>query len=523
MRYENGKLLNLKPEYEKKGIEDGSRQIPHLEAEIDHNETELVIKANEHIRPLEKYHDAFIKDKKFGFDNLKNEWAEAKTKTSFEKNIDDEIVSLNNTLEAYYREHQTTLVGVRTDVIVSNAELKKFRVNNKLTRQAVYPLSYMKTAAVMSSIVIGEAVINAYSHQGEGGLIDGAGTAFFISAINVLIAAFFGYWFRCKNHIKVPWRVVGWACFAAFIGSSIYLNSLYATFRTELHKILDEDAVTVTTFEVAAGTTTEASSPRATEENPSQLLPEEVAENQDAKINPQKVAFIRALKKASRIFLGEVPFKDLLSYLTFFLTIIFSVIAFYEGYHLDDAYPGFGKLDRKNKDNKRIDDNEWKEFKPKLDGGLLQAQSDYIAKVESMAYQSPGFVLLLAVELEAKKRELEFDVKQINSELEEVSSIYRHMNNQIRGDEKVPLVFKKPFGPIASIDHINTEYAMTIADIKSYAESYRSEFEKIYMKLSFQKENFKKVSTKAYEEKIKELDDRTQRSAALESAQIAKG
>lgn len=345
MRYEQGKLLNLKHDYEKKGIEDGSRQVPHLEAELDHNESELVLKGGEEIRPLEKYHDKYIQDQKLNLDQFKNEWAESKTKNSFEKNVDDELLSLSNNLEAVYRDQQTLLVGTRTDVIVSNADLNKFRVENKLTRQAEYPISYMKAIAIMSSIVIGEALINAYAHQGEGGLLDGASVAFFISAINVIIGAALGFSFRFKNHIKSSLKALGWFSLIIFMISAVYMNSLYATFRTELHKILDEESLTVNTEEA--------------------LTPEEIKENNEAKINPTKIAFVRALKMASKIFLGEVPFKDLMSYLTFFLTVIFSCIAFYEGYHLDDAYPGFGKKDRNNKKNKRIDDEEWKLFKQK--------------------------------------------------------------------------------------------------------------------------------------------------------------
>ena len=321
MRYQQGKLLELKKEFEQKGISDGSRQIPQLEAEVDYNEQELRLTGNEALRPIELYHSKLIQEKRDDLAKMQTNWTEQQSKNLIKKNIEDELTSLKNSLESKYRDYKNQLEDVGTRVIVSNSELNTFRVINKISRQARYPISHKKAFAIMCAIVVGESIINAYAHQGEGGLIDGAGIAFVISAINVVIAAFLGRWFTNKNHISSNLKILGWCSFALFLISSVYLNSLYATFRTELHKILEEDSIVTEVNSQTNPVTDKSIEKRNAVDEIDEIGP---------KSSPTKVAFLLALKKAWRVFIFEVPFRDLLSYLTFFLTIIFSVIAFYE-------------------------------------------------------------------------------------------------------------------------------------------------------------------------------------------------
>lgn len=198
-----------------------------------------------------------------------------------------------------------SLVKLKVNELAHLSDFLGYRAEHDISRQAHYPKDFLYHFSLIFIAVAIETIVNAFFFENANGLVGGAVVAFAVSIVNLGTAAFFGYFFRYKNHKEGFQKFVGWTCLFLAVLTSIYLNAVFSTFRAEYANVLDPNSVT---------------------------------EN--------SAAFKNSLSAAALMFNGYIPFADILSFVLFFVGLLLSAFAFYKGYTTDDSYPGYGQKDR---------------------------------------------------------------------------------------------------------------------------------------------------------------------------------
>lgn len=182
-------------------------------------------------------------------------------------------------------------------------EYEAFRKENNLQRSAEIksrPWQFFKFFFVVL-IVVFEGLVNAalFATNMEGGLLQGFLIAMASSAVNVVLAAFIGYFgVRFINHARRFW--LGWLSLLLVIAEVITVGFLIGHYRDAL----------------------------------------QLASETDGAISPG----ILTLQNFT-----SAPFElaDLYSWLLLFLTFLFGFLGCLDGYKFDDPYPGYSKVYKK--------------------------------------------------------------------------------------------------------------------------------------------------------------------------------
>ena len=231
--------------------------------------------------------------------------------------------------------------AITAKVKLMNAESiwRRFRAEHNLThREADYPHDYYIHFAPILGIVILEALMCAYYYINENGLLGGAITAVGIAISNLGVCGFLGFFFRYHNLVKPEWkRNLGWLTLPTFIFFMIWFNATLAAFRV-LYQL-------------------QTNSP-----------------------------FIDAMIAALQMMIFKrMPFSDVTSFTLFIVGIFFSLIAFYKGYTLEDAYPAYQEKDKKKKEHQNEYDKQIAQVYPdKTIQKLVQELDDIIRQANGL-------------------------------------------------------------------------------------------------------------------------------------------
>lgn len=213
--------------------------------------------------------------------------------------------SLDSAVAADMAEDRHALVQCTEARMRAEVDWRHFRVQNRITEQAVYPESRVWHFAIIILLSFLETCMNAFFYENAQGLLGGFAVAAGVAVVNMAGALVLGIGFRYKNLRASDKRALGWACLAVFIVLTIYCNALFAAFRGEYQQLADPT-------------------------DPRQI----------------RAAFTLATEAASRVFIFNMHFPDLMSFILFGLGLLLSSFAFYKGYTIDDKFPGYGAKDR---------------------------------------------------------------------------------------------------------------------------------------------------------------------------------
>jgi len=200
------------------------------------------------------------------------------------------------------------IIPLKNEELELLADLNGYKALHGITWLAYYPADLLLHLSWIGLCIAIETVVNAFFFENERGLLGGAVVAFAVSVVNIGLAGVLGYFFRYINHYLLIQKVFGWACLVLFGLSTVFLNSVFSTFRSAYQLVND---------------------------------PADFRQTTDA--------FKQALDNASSIFALHIPFTDILSFVLFFIGCLLGGYAFYKGYSIDDPYPGHGARDRRYK------------------------------------------------------------------------------------------------------------------------------------------------------------------------------
>ena len=193
--------------------------------------------------------------------------------------------------------HSKQLRRLQADLAARTRELITFKKKHQLDRLAHYPESRTLRYGLLAILITVESVLNgsliAIGH--ELGLLGGGAIALGLSLFNVGVGFICGFGTYRYLHYRATlakiYSVVGVACYLLLIA---VLNLAISHYR-----------------EVSM----------ALQDNPS-------------------VEALRSLID------NPLSLKELESWMLFGMGVVFSLIAFFDGIHFDDPYPGYGKRDR---------------------------------------------------------------------------------------------------------------------------------------------------------------------------------
>ena len=340
MKY-NNEIENLIPEYVKLGAKEAKNLRPSSNATTpDINEVSLRTKAlTYHNEASSEIGEELVKLTTSAGD-IENKLNQYPNKAqgiiddgNLEQQIDIELASIQN-----------DVVSCVKKKISKEIPYNYFRTINGISSDAEYPESMLWHFAIITVCFLGETLANSYflKDQGDdGNWLNGFVFATLISLINVSTAAFLGYGWRYKNLKEKTPKILGESAFIIFIILTIFLNSLFASYRSFLQ------SPTVTAFS-----------------------------DQDLIVSIDPNAFTKAIIGALTL---QWHITDIMSFMLFVFGLILSGLAFWKGYTLDDKYPAYGDLDRSLKKFQAAEDEHFKTIRKKIQSMLDQ----YVQKIMS--------------------------------------------------------------------------------------------------------------------------------------------
>ena len=286
------------------------------------------------------------------------------------------------TLSENYR-HKLNSIG--DEIEKQQKDLKSFKINNNLTREAQYPESKLLHIGLILVFILLETVLNSYffAKGNELGLLGGASQAFVISIINMLLAYFFGnYLYRnLYLHNKQSQKYVSIILMILVIGIVIVFNLLVGHLRVQLG------------------------------------------------IDPE-YAYTASIQS----FLSS-PFylQDFDSIILVGIGLLMFILGSIDFFKMDDAYPQYGKLSHKLYETQ----NYFTDTKEDFFEELTELQSMKIDEIEKKQ-NSSRFTLSEVQELPVFRQRLDVSYKEyysyLNKTYKSMIALYRNTNKEERKD-----------------------------------------------------------------------------------------
>lgn len=286
----------------------------------------------------------------------------------------------------------------RLELDKRRSDLAQFRRDNHLNRSPDYPESGWRVFwyGLVALLFVIESFANAvFLAQGlsEGGILRAYTIALGISFANIVPSFLgFGPYSRNFQHVRPARRVLaGFVTLVVYMPLALILNLGVAHYREVSGQLIGDGG-----FQVVQ---------RMTE--------------------------------------APLGLQDAQSWLLFAIGLIFSLIAFFDGWKLDDAYPGYGKMDRllrKARDQYR---DERSDIADELDEIRQNSLAD-VHRTASDARKQPQEHKRIVLNW----RHLCEDFERHVDDLQEVASTlineYREANRMARSDGRVPLAHRSP-------------------------------------------------------------------------------
>ena len=342
-------------------------------------------------------------------------------------------------LTAYKTEHSQA----KSEVDRLETDFEQFKRQNNLRREADYPESKWLVYGIAAFIVLGETCLNAmfFAEGNDLGLFGGAGQALVASLINLVIGWLVGgMCLRYLNHVDKVKKVAAGVGGTVLICLALAWNLLVGQYRTALS--IDPD-------------------------------------------NANALAVERFI---------ESPFalSQTASWMLFGIGLLLTTIVIIDAYKSDDAYPKFGKIDRKLRD--AIDDlaevlNEWHR-------SMNELHAEYLEKVDENFHICQE----RADRLERSHRTIKQQISILDrfvaahkQVFESCVLTYRQINKQNREDE-APSYFD--LGPQSEFSH--DFHPDAVEDKRSVVRQRRDE-------IANRLPEIKNQLLQIYKEKVEEL------------------
>jgi hypothetical protein len=353
---------------------------------------------------------------------------------------------------------KSEIQGCRETLELAIRRLRRFQFDHGLSsRKAEYPESKWYHFSIIAAIAVFEwlALSAFYAEGSDFGLVGGVLFALAFSIINLGLAIGLGYGLRYLNHrslsAKAICAVVGLFVATAFLAISL----LAAHYRDVTEQLATERAAAM-------------------------------AAAANASTGDLAIPTTRDPLEASSIaveHLKEDPWglKHTWSWVLLTAALVFGVFAAYKGYKVDDAYPGYGAVDRDH----RAADAAYAALKEKWRGQIDRFFKSQKAAVDTAYNGIVGDVRaydrsieqahLLASDFEARSR-------QVAAQCQAVLQRYRQVNAQIRTDPP-PAYFAgystlfssestKPIDAVASSESSSRErFAFALSQCRDEHES----------------------------------------------------
>ena len=374
-------------ELEKRGRRDGVREVPETnESRLSLPESQVIELGRDFLQQNYQHYNQEFQSYNSRLDGLTPQGmlSAAKLET---KGLLDAIANVP-------RRHKVRLMELGDKTNQAKKELKVFRHDNRLEdRSAEYPDSVILHMSFIIVLVLVESVLNAnfLALGNEHGLLGGWIEAFIISLINALaIGWVLCQGIRCLHHCSVFRKLFGMVTTMLAAVSAIGFNLGVAHYRNALGGELPEKAS------------------------------------------------IMAWES-----LRNVPWDigDIKSMMLFSLGIVVVVLAVVDWIHMDDPYPGYGRIDRKHAEALE----EWNASRDGLINvelqGLKENAERIISKYLSMAERVSSERETILRQMAALNDRLVSSKENIEDGVNRLLQIYRDANKASR-DTKPPEFFR---------------------------------------------------------------------------------
>ena len=285
----------------------------------------------------------------------------------------------------------------RVEAEKRRTDLARFRTDNDLDRSPHYPEAGWKVFwwGLVAILFVGESIANSiFLARGLPEGILGAFTIAFAISLANLIPPFLGFGPCSRNlsHVRRARRVRAGLATVFYVALAVILNLGVAHYR-EVSGALGSDA---------------------------------------------GIEVVRRMTEA------PLSLQDAESWLLFVIGIILSIIAFFDGWKLDDAYPGYGKLDRimrKAREEYLVERNDIADELAGIRAEALDKVRGIAADTRKQPQERKRIALKCRRLCDAFERHVD-DVQEVGSTL---INEYREANRRARPDGRVPLAHQSPW------------------------------------------------------------------------------
>jgi hypothetical protein len=300
----------------------------------------------------------------------------------------------------------------RRSLLRRESDLNVFREENKLRRSAQYPSFQKKVFLIGLIVVLGlvETIGNTtfLAKGNELGLLGAYTEAVVISGLNLVGAVIFALLCRNIGHIRIKRKIIGYLSAIGYFVAVIALNLLVAHYRDASGVFLENGGI----------------------------------------------------EALARFQADPIGLVDIKSWILFGMGCLFSVITFWDTFHLEDLYPGYGKLTR-------VLDDDREEYLAEKEHHIYELGhhlSDVVETLRDTKHELVRWRQDHSLVLEYRRRVIEGFDEQL-THLERAGNllltVYRENNRKARGG-KGPKRFKEPW-KMAS-PHVDREIPATALD-----------------------------------------------------------
>lgn len=397
-------ILDELPRYEKLATQEGANNRPvPLATQPDRNEATLKFQAGKYCQTEYAEFCRKIPDTEVRLSKLHNATTQASEVCAA---LTGTPTATIQKAKEYLVAEQHRLLPLKREASELEAQLRGFKASNDIHQNAYYPKDKLEHVSWIILCGAIETIVNAFFFQNEQGLLGGAVVALVISILNIGSAGIFGNFFRHVNHYERPQKVLGWTSCALFIVTTIFLNSVFSTYRSLYSLIPDPTNVQLGT-----------------------------------------AAFTEALASAMTIFWFHIPFVDILSFVLFFIGCLLGVFAFYKGYTIDDPYPGYGARDRRTKAAAAAYDDEIEILRSALREQQRALQIKLVA-TQNIFPQLTTESTQLRSEITTIAQNFASSLMLISTQYLHVLKSYRGWNMATRAIDMPPPTYFKNFPPL---------------------------------------------------------------------------
>jgi hypothetical protein len=334
------------------------------------------------------------------------------TKDSFARLLS----AIEPNLEKLRSDHATRLTQAKENETRALKHLRWFQQRNGLQhRAAAYPESQLYHFAIVAALALVEwvSLSTFYAEGSDFGLLGGVLIAMTLSLVNLSLAILSGNLLRYVNHRSVRRKMLALGA-VAFLTVCFLLVTLGAAHYR------------VATNDIAQAQPT-VSAPSGTQIPP----------RFSADVDPWRAAKLAWQRLAANPF----GFEDVFSWILVVLALIFGIFAAYKGYTVDDAYPGYGELDRELKARRTVYETAKAEYCRLVDqvfDRTLQEQAHLLSEVKS----NIEYYQQLISTTEEQRRTFGREAAELQDACNVVIKGYRQANVRAR-KSPAPMYFKE--------------------------------------------------------------------------------